>query len=79
MHSQKILMIQQGYPRGVSSIGNPRQVLIPYSLGHLSSEVMVTLSKIIFTNKPIHWIWISQRNPFDGDSPYSFDDLFARV
>ncbi len=29
--------------------------------------------------KYIHWIWISQRNPFDGDCPYSFKDLFARV
>ena len=29
--------------------------------------------------KSIHWIWISQRNPFDGDSSYSFQDLFARV
>ncbi len=29
--------------------------------------------------KSIHWIWISQQNLFDGDSPYSFKDLFARV
>ncbi len=30
-------------------------------------------------NKSIHWIWISQQNTFDGDFPYSFNDLFARV
>ena len=24
-------------------------------------------------------MWISHRNSFDGDSPYSYNDLFARV
>ncbi len=28
---------------------------------------------------PPHPMSFSQQNPFDGDSPYSFKDLFARV
>ena len=29
--------------------------------------------------KIIHAALISQQNPFDGDYPYSFNDLFSRV
>ncbi len=31
MHSHKILMKQQGWPRGVSSVGNPRQALTGFN------------------------------------------------
>ncbi len=39
MHSSKILTIQQGQPRGVSSVGNPRQASIGFNSGSLMAEI----------------------------------------
>ncbi len=34
---------------------------------------------VFITEKTIHSIQTFRRNPFDGDSPYPFNDLFIRV
>ena len=39
VHSSKILTIQQGQPRGVSSIGNPRQASTGFNSGSLMAEI----------------------------------------
>ncbi len=36
LHSHKILTKQQGWPRGVSSVGNPRQALTGFNSGSLA-------------------------------------------
>ncbi len=38
LHSSKILTIQQGIPRGVSSIGNPRGPLTGFNSGSVAEE-----------------------------------------
>ncbi len=40
LHSSKILTIQQGQPRGVSSIGNPRQASTGNYSGNLMAEIL---------------------------------------
>ncbi len=38
LHSSKILMIQQGLPRGVSSVGNPRGPLTGFDSGSVAEQ-----------------------------------------
>ncbi len=37
VHSSKILTIQQGLPRGVSSVGNPRRPLTGFHSGRVAA------------------------------------------
>ena len=39
----------------------------------------VRIEWIVFEQKTIHSVQTFQRNPFDGDWPYPFNDLFIRV
>ncbi len=48
-HSSKILTIQQGQPRGVSSGGNPRQASTGFNSGSLMAGISTTV-----------WTWCIQ-------------------